>query len=105
MTRNDELNKLADDYVRENQSEQVLLEGEANELRAKLRTIEAKLSGLKDIAARRRGYKPETNQIPNCPYCSIDQNTSVPLLPQSSETAKDEWLCRECRAPFSLSPP
>src|SRR5688572_31085491 len=97
MKRENQLNKLADEYMREHENERASVEAEARKLRAKLGTLEAKLTRLKDLATRRRAYDPETDQIPNCPYCSIDKGRSVPLVPQSNQTPKmDEWLCRVC---------
>jgi hypothetical protein len=105
MARRDDLNKIADDFVQDRLSNLASLRAEAERLREQLVRIETQIGSAGTTAEYRRRYQPEVNGIPTCPYCFLNNGQTVPLIPQSSAVDWDEWLCRECKSPFTLSPP
>jgi hypothetical protein len=105
MSRRDELNRIADDFVQDRHCALASLRAEAERVREQLVTIETQISSAGTIAENRRRYRPEINDIPTCPYCFLSTGQTVFLVPQSSAADWDKWLCHECRRPLTLSPP
>jgi hypothetical protein len=104
MARRDELNRIADDFVQDRQSQLASLRAETEKLREQLVRIETQVSSAATTAEYRRRYQPEVSGIPTCPYCFLNTGQTVSLVQQSSATDWDEWLCRECQASFTLGP-